>query len=68
MDMNNTIVAVSMLYGHPAVLFKHDKGYAFKYKGEVEDVGTKYKFNVEVTEEIALKKFKWNFGEKVYLK
>lgn len=50
------IVGMTILYGYPAVLFKHENGYAWKYKLEVKDLG-------DITEERAIEMFEWNFNK-----
>lgn len=54
---NHIIVGMTVLYGNPAVLFKHDGGYAWKYKGEIKNLGN-------ISREKAIEKFEFNFGNK----
>lgn len=55
--MEDIIIGMTMLYGYPAVLFRHDGGYAWKYKNEVKDLGN------NITRERAIEKFEWNFNK-----
>lgn len=54
--MENIIIGMSILYGKPAVLFKHDKGYAWLYNGEYKNLG-------KVSEKRAIEMFEWNFNK-----
>lgn len=54
--MNDIIIGMTILYGKPAVLFKHENGFAWKYKGEVKDIEN-------VTKERAIEMFEWNFNK-----
>lgn len=54
MDINNTIVKMGILYNSPCVLFRHESGFAWKWNGEVKDLGN-------ITEKEAIKKFDYNF-------
>lgn len=56
-SMEDIIIGMTMLYGYPAVLFKHDGGYAWKYKNEIKDLGNK------ITRERAIEMFEWNFNK-----
>lgn len=56
-SMEDIIIGMTMLDGYPAVLFKHDGGYAWKYKNEVKDLGNK------ITRERAIEMFEWNFNK-----
>ena len=54
-QIDNIIIGMTILYGHPAVLFKHAGGYAWKYKDEITDLGN------NISKERAIEKFEWNF-------
>lgn len=54
--LSNIIVGMTILYGHPAVLFKHDNGYAWKYKEETKDLG-------DISKQRAIEMFEWNFNK-----
>lgn len=55
--MEDIIIGMTILYGYPAVLFKHNNGYAWKYKGEIKDLGN------DISRERAIEKFEWNFNK-----
>lgn len=55
--MEDIIIGMTMLYGYPAVLFKYDNGYAWKYKNEIRDLGN------NITKERAIEMFEWNFNK-----
>lgn len=54
--MKDIIIGMTILYGYPAVLFKYDGGYAWKYKNEYYDLGN-------ISKERAIEKFEWNFDK-----
>lgn len=54
MNINEIIVKQGILYGYPCVLFKHENGYAWTYKGETKDIGN-------VSKERAIEMFDYNF-------
>lgn len=54
MNLNEVIVKQTVLYGYPAVLFKHNGGYAWSYKDKVKDLG-------DISRERAIRSFDWNF-------
>lgn len=54
--MYDTIIGMTILYGYPAVLFKHENGYAWKYKKEIKDLGS-------VDKKRAIEMFEWNFNK-----
>jgi|UPI0004B253A7 hypothetical protein len=49
-------MGMAILYGRPAVLFRHENGFAWKYKEEIKDLGV-------VTLERAVEIFEWNFNK-----
>jgi hypothetical protein len=58
--MEDIIIGMTVMLGtcYPAVLFRHNGGYAWKYKNEIKDLGNK------ITKERAIQMFEWNFGNK----
>lgn len=58
--MEDIIIGMTVMHGtcYPAVLFKHDGGYAWKYKNKIKDLGN------SITKERAIEIFEWNFGNK----
>lgn len=54
--MEDVIIGMTILYGYPAVLFKYNNGYAWKYKNEIKDLGN-------ISRERAIEKFEWNFNK-----
>ena len=55
---NHIIVGMTIMYGHPVVLFKHDGGYAWKYKDEIKNLGN-------IPRERAIEKFEYNFNKMI---
>lgn len=54
--ISNIIVGMTILYGLPAVLYRYDNGFAWKYKDETKDLG-------DVSEQRAIEMFEWNFNK-----
>jgi hypothetical protein len=54
--MKDIIVGMTILYGKPAVLFRHDTGYAWMYNGEYKDLGN-------ISKARAIEMFEWNFNK-----
>lgn len=59
LSIHNTIVGMTVMHGscQPAALFRHEGGYAWKWKDEIKDLG-------DITKERAIQKFEWNFGNR----
>jgi hypothetical protein len=55
MNINEIIVQQGIMYGYPCVLFRHQNGYAWTYRGETRDIGN-------ITKEQAIKQFESNFA------